>query len=366
MATLSLSAISVAMSLMLQDDFAHQTPRTSVLLGVLRVVPGRNSALTWNPKFNTRATAGPYAEGADMADGDYDSDTPVQAALSWSNYRAGAKVSGLAEAVAAAGGYVGGASAMAVEVNDGLGELLKAISEDLYDGDPAASPTELAGAAIAIDSDTGSTFAGVDPATYGDWTSGENSVASADLSKQKIRELLFRPVKDAKKRLPDFVTCPGDVFDTLLGIVGEEAMTDTIYINGSEVNARQVAGARAMTIDGVPILEDEDCTASTLYAWTWADVELHQVAAADVAQQQSGILGFQVSLDQVVEAMRMLTGIEDIGLDDVKARLQQRVGRLLPVIQVLAPTGDAYKVMIKAYLQVKWRSRNGFAKLTLT
>ena len=35
-------------------------------------------------------------------------------------------------------------------------------------------------------------------------------------------------------------------------------------------------------------------------------------------------------------------------------------------IEFLAQTGDAYKAMVRAYLQVKWRRRNSHAKLTLT
>ena len=356
MATLSLSAISVAMSLILSGTLTDQFRRDVPLLHLLDVETDGNAALTWNPKFEARSAGGAYAEGADMADSDFDSHTRVKATLNWAEYRAGAKVSGLAQSTSAAGNYIGG-DVFTEELIDAIDKVALDLGTDLYAGDPTASPVELAGAAVAIDGSAG-TFAGLATATYGDWVAGEDSIASADLSFENLRTKLHRPVKDATGRDPDFVTCPGAVWDQVKGLFDDKAeVVNEIRVNGRMLDIRQAFGGKAIEIDGVPYIEDRLATASTLYAWQPRFVKLVQVPA-----RKPG-----VDPTQVVAAIKMLTGL-DVNVTDVEARLRQmqQGGALVPFVEMLAQTGDAYKCMVKVYCQVKWRRRNAFAKLVLT
>lgn len=357
MATLARADISAAMSLILQDPLVDQFRRDVPLVHLLTVKNnGRNATLTWNPKFSGRTAGGAYSEGADMNDGDYDSHDRAQASLNWAQYRAGAKVSGLAMSVASEG-YAGDGMSGDLfdeELVDAIDKVASDVGADLYAGDPGASPVELAGAAIAIDGSAG-TFAGLASATYGDWLGGEASIPAGDLSFQTLRDNLLRPVKNATGRNPDFVTCPGDKFDDIKDLFQEGAdVVQEVRVNGAIINIMKAAGAEAVMIDGVPFIEDRFCTASTLYSWTARDVELVQLPAK----------GPRRNPQRVAEAIKALTGV-DVTVTEVEQRMR-RSGVVVPTIEFLAQTGDAYKAMVKVYLQLKWRTRNGHAKLTLT
>lgn len=356
MATLSLSAISVAMSILLMDGLTKQFRQDIPLLHLLNIKTGAGKALFWNPKFDARSAGGAYAEGADMSDSDYDSHTRVQATLAWAAYRAGAKVSGLAEAVSASGGYAGGASVFQEELEDAIDKVATDLGTDLYGGDPTAAPTELAGAATAIDSS--GTFASIDPTSYTGWAAGENAIATADLSIQNIREKLFRPVKDATGRRPDFVTLAGDIYDSVAALFDDKAEVREISVGGNTVDIVQSFGGQGFYVDGVPFIEDRFATASTMYAWSSRFVEIVQLPAVKP----------NVDAAEVVAAIKQLTGV-DVQVADVEARIRsmrENPGALIPFVEMLSQTGDAYKAQVKVYVQLKWKRRNAFSKLILT
>lgn len=356
MATVTRADVAVAMSLILRDPMVDQFRRDSVMLNILAVRPGANAALTWNPKFTGRSAGGPYAEGADMSAGDYDSHVRAQAVLSWASYRAGAKVSGLAMAVTSNGNqYVVGGDLFDEELRDAVDKMAMDVSSDIYAGDPTASPVELAGAAIAIDGTAG-TFAGLASATYAEWLASENTIATASLSKETIRQYLIRPVQNAARKRPDVITCPPSIFDTLIPLFDDKVDTTIILraANNERVDIALAAGARALNLDGTWIIEDRHCTASTLYAWSLDDVELQQVPAATPQRDPK----------RVAAAIKMLTGV-DIEVEEVE-KMMRRGGAVAPTIEFLAQTGDAYQAMVKAYIQLKWRRRNSFAKLVLS
>lgn len=356
MATLNRADLSDAMSLIYQDNLVDQFRRDIVLLNLLKVVPGRNDSCVWPVKFEGRTAGGAYAEGADMADQDFDSHTRVQGMLPWAQYRKGAKVSGLAQAVVGAGGYAYSGDVIDEELVDATDALAVEIGADLYAGNPGASPPELAGAALAIDGSAG-TFAGIDSTTHGDWLAGEDTAVLADLTPAVIRTKLFRPVKDATGMDPEFVTVPGAIMDALKEVLGEKAET----IQQVRTNARggvdifAATGARAVSIDGVPFIEDRHCTAGTMYAWHSRFVEIRQVPAVKNRRDPN----------RIVAAIRQLTGV-DMDVSEVEARLRAGSGVLTPAIEFLAQTGDATKAMVKVYAQLAWKRRNAFAKLTVT
>lgn len=358
MATLARADISAAMSLILMDRMVDQFRRDVPLVHLLTVRRnGRNDALTWNPKFDGRTAGGAYAEGADMTDADFDSHDRAKASLPWAAYRAGAKVSGLAMSVSDRG-YAGALPDMGddlfdEELTDGLDKMASDVGADLYGGNPGAAPPELAGASLAVDSAAG-VFAGLDSATYPQWLGNESTLAAGAMSFSTLRERLIRPVKDATGRKPDFITCPGDIFDDIKDLFEEGAdVVQQVRINGVIVEIWKAAGAEAVIIDGVPFIEDRFCPAGTLHSWTASQVEIVQLPSKKPRRDPN----------RVVAAIKALTGV-DVEVADIEARMR-RSGVIVPTIEWLAQTGDSYKAMIKAYLQVKWKTRHGHAKLVL-
>jgi len=362
MATVSLAAISAALTLIFQDQTVAQFRQDVVLPNLLGVKRGRNDMCTWPAKFEGRTAGGAYGEGADMADGDFDSHDRTKASLNWASYRKGAKVSGLAQSIAAASGGTGAGDLTDVlleEVVDAVNDLAIDVSIHSYSGNPGASPVQLAGAALAIDSDTGSSFAGVDPATYSEWVSGENTLPTAQLSESNLSKYLHRPVRDATGSDPDFVTCSGALFDKVRDLGRERGDPPVVMVRtaGGMVDVRKHLGMRAVTVDGVPYIEDRHATANTFYAFSGRFVEYRQIPAR----------GSSATPEEVRQAMFNLTGV-DVPVHDIERGLRAMFGgqQIVPYVEVLGKTGDAFKVMVKVYLQLAWKRRNAFAKLTLT
>lgn len=374
MATLSKADVGVAMSLILDGQMTDQFRRDMILGNIIKVEEGYNENLTYKAKMSGRTAGGAYAEGADMADADFDSHTRRQVVLPWAQYRTGAKVSGLAMATSAARGVYtpqdGAGSLFTEEVRDGIDKLAVDIGSDVYGGNETATPAELAGALRVIGDSLGApaAFGGLTSATDAEWAGNYGTTVLANFTKANIgtandpfatiRSQLFRPIKDATGRDPDFCTCPGAIFDAIRNLYNdpEQVMTETITVPGRPtINLKQVSGARAIIFDGVPIIEDRHATAGNLFGFTAADMCFKQVPAV----QPDGF-----SIGNVREAIRMLTGV-DVEVDEIERKLRMG-GSLRPTIELLAQNGDAYRAQIKIYLQLKWRSRNGHGRLEFT
>jgi hypothetical protein len=109
------------------------------------------------------------------------------------------------------------------EIKGGVKSLLKDLNTHLYSGNVGASPVQLAGLAAAIDSSTAAAYAGIDPATYSDWKSGEASIAVASLNIANIRTYLFNPIRNAHGLYPDFVLCDEVFYDKV------KVLADQLY-----------------------------------------------------------------------------------------------------------------------------------------
>lgn len=355
----NLSDLSSIMSVAHQDDVMKQFTNEAVLANLIPIEDGAGANCAWDVKLDGRTAGGPYAEGAAKSDGDFDTHTRIDAVLSWAQYRKGAKVTGLAQAAAGSIGgtnlYAGNPDAFVEELLDAAEELAVELAADLYAGNPAASPTELAGAAVAIAAGS-SAFAGIDPDDHPAWVSGVNSVAVGDLTFSALRTKLFRPVKNATRRLPDFCTVDGATFDILLDKFEASAETiSEIRTYGRGVVAlERLAGARAISLDGVPFVEDPHCTASYIYAWNSAMVRIRQLPPKGIT----------------MDPARMVRTFAELGVpvteSDIVARLAERRGRIAPVIDLMGKSGDSDEAYIKWYGQIVWRRRNAFAKLQIT
>lgn len=355
MATLSTSGISAALNVVLADQIADQFRRDSVLLNLLEARPASGANLVYPVKFSGRSAQTAYAEGADMGASDFDSHTRVQASVAWAGYRAGVQVSDESVDIAAATPNGLGGDLLNDELKDAVSVVSVLFGADCYAGDETASPTELAGAARIIDSS--GTVLGINPGTYSDWASTENTLATASLSLSKIRELLFRPVINATGRHPDFVTCDGATFDAIKDLFQDNADTvQEVRTANGMIDIYAAAGARAVFLDGVPVVEDRHCTASTLYAWTRDAVMIRYVPPAPQ----------NVTPAEISAIVSDLTGMY-IAENDVQARLRQINGRLQPIVAPLSKDGASTKMMVRTpRCQLQWRRRDAFAKLTLT
>lgn len=355
MATVALSAMSAVMNLIYGDGMADQIRRDVLLPNLLPVKVGKNSTMTWPVKVAGRSAGGAYAEGADMSGSDYDAHVRLQASLAWAQYRTGASVSGLSEALSRLNGSLAlDPSLFQDEINDAIDYLATLISSGTYSGTVGASPTELAGLAAAIDS-SGS-YAGIDPAVYTDWVSAENTLASASLSFSTLRSNLIRPFKDACGTYPVFVTCDGTTFDKIGALFGDQRryVDEVQALTGETVNIKLRGGFKALEVDTIPFIEDQHATANTMYAFGPNSVEYQQVPAT--GPELAGV---------VVATMKALTGM-DLQVDEVKAMLAARTQRLQPTIEMMGKTGDSINAMVKCYCQIGVRHRNRTAKLLLT
>jgi hypothetical protein len=355
MATVALSALTAVMNLIFGAPMADLVRRDVLLPNLLPVRVGRNSTMTWTVKSAARAAGGAYAEGADMAGSDYDAHVRLQASLAWAQYRTGAAITGLAEALSRLNGSPAlDPSAFASEINDAIDYLAILISAHTYSGNVSASPVQLSGLASAIAS-SGS-YGGIDPASYADWVSTANSLASASLSFATLRTNGPRPVKDACGMWPVFATCDGTTFDKIGALFGDQRryIDEVMSVDGQLVNIKLRGGYRALDVDGIPYVEDRHATANTIYYFGRDSVHYEQVPA--VGPDQAGV---------VVAAMKALTGIV-LDESEVEASLEASTQRLQPSIEMMGKAGDSHKAMVKVYAQIAVDYRNRCGKLLLT
>jgi hypothetical protein len=360
MATVSLSAITAVMNLIYQEIMNNQIRRDVTLPNLLRVRTvgideQANSTDTWSAKFSNRSAGGAYAEGADMSDSDYDSHTRKQATHSWAEYRAGVKVSGLAQALSAMNAGIP-IDLFSDEMRDAIDYLASVLSTNTYDGTVGASPAELDGLASAIDS-TG-TYAGLARGTYAEWASAEDTLAAASLSLSNLRSKLHQAVYDLCGKYPDIVVCDSTRFSAVGDLFGSERRYLDTIVNayGDEVSLPKIRGGfRAIEVDGIPYVMDRHATSATFYALNYDSVEYVQVPPAAPAAMAN----------EVVAAAKMLTG-ESLAVDPLVAKFAQGARRLQPYIKAIAPTGDAFKAMVYWYGQIRVRYPNRCGKLTLT
>lgn len=359
MAGATASAISAALSLILFSAPERQFRTDVIALSLIGVEVGQGANCVVPIKIDGRNTAAAHAEGDTAESGDYSTHVRKQATLEWAEYWAHASVTGKSEAIAASGGYAGGGSLVMEEITDALTELGVKLGAHFYSGNHLATPPELAGAALAVDG-SDDNFAGVDTGDYPSWKSGEATVASASLTVAWIRENLFRPVKDATGRNPEFCTTTGTLMDTLKALLGASAETvTTITTNGAgKVEIEQSFGTTGIRIDGVPFIEDRQCSSGVIYAWGRDAVRFRQLRKPVDADATPA---------EIQQAMLQLTGT-DVPISQIEAtiRAMNESRAIIPNIEVLAKTGDSRKFMITVKGQLAWKRRNAMAKAIIT
>lgn len=365
MATVSVSTFSAVLNIIFADTLANQFNNSYPVLNLFDVENGANSVCLWPVKFRTRTAGGVYAEGADMSSGDYDSNTPLQASHAYAQYRKGARVSGLAQAVSAqSGGLALNIDVVQNEIADAVDSLFLDLSTHLYSGNVGASPVQLAGLAAAIDSSTAAPYAGIDPATYTDWKSAEATIAAASLNIANIRTYLLNPVQDAAGPNPDMVLCDRVFYDKVKVLADQSGDAPMMMIGGQRRLLRDL-GVNAVTVDGVPFIYDRFCTSNTAYAITRKDVKIVQVPDATqlyTSDPARAAANARIIAGHVAD---MLANTMQVSEAEIAQMLMAQSGRLQPAMVEIAKAGDADNFMVKIYAQMKYKKRNSHAKLVL-
>lgn len=369
MAATALADVSAALSLMLRPKITNQINNVAVLPYLLPIVKGEGKSLNWTVKFSGATDAVASAEGAARSSSDADDEIPVSATLNWATYDKTSSVTDLAQA--AAGSNFNPESIQAIGrdlllglVTDQTARIAKGIARDMYEGDPAGSPIELAGAALAIDSS--GTFAGINPATYTEWASVENTAALAALSFALIQDFLT-DVYDNCGFYPEFVTVPSNVFNAIKGLYTDYEAHTIREINlssgggarGDEPRAVKLsAGMRAVEVDQVPFVLDRHCTANTMYAFHSDFVRIHQLDP-----MQSILDGGAEAINDLFS--RLAGRVIQLPRADIEGMMAKNNG-LRPHIKLLGDRGLSKEAVTAVFAQVEWRRRNAFGKFTWT
>ena len=362
MATLSLSDISDALSQLFEAEITTQINTTSIGLNLIPTIAGGGKNAAWTAKFTGRTNAAGYAEGADMAPGDFDSEVRKDALLSWAQYRKGGQLSGLSQAAAASNTNSGSLNAQGMsdlfddEIGDANERLALGLGTDLYGGDGSAGnpliglETAISGAGI---------YAGLNPATYPEHVSVDATHALAGLSFAVLRSKLVTPIYKASGKKPDLLLTDADTFDAIGELFGDNRrwMQEINVSDGTRFERRAIkleGGYDVLEFDGIPVARDNLCTANTVYALNSRFIHFKQLPAYKSPMTEERFLNI----------MQAITGerLPDGALGEFMAA----PGSLRPYVEMLGKLGDSDRAMVKCYLQLCVKRRNAHGKLTLT
>ncbi|MEL6346887.1 MAG: hypothetical protein AAFV53_27490 [Myxococcota bacterium] len=364
----STADISAALSLLYRRPLTTSINSVIVLPFLLPVVPAEGKALHFTAEFTGAANATASTEGVARSSADADAEAEVPGTLPWAQYDKVASVTGLAQAVAGSNfnpESVGskGSDLLMGRVERQHRRIALGVANDLYGGNPAATPPEMAGAEVAIDSS--GAFSSIDPVTYPEWAAVENEVSLASLSFATIRQQLITPIYDACGEAPEFITTTSEIFDRVKNLFGDNELNVEREVtlargggsNGlGERTVKLKAGMNCVFVDGIPIIRDRQCTTNRMYGWNTRYVSIHQLSPiASILQR--GAQG-------VLEFFRRITGNPHLQLPrEALEGMAARSPGLTPHIRVLGDRGDSTEAMVIVYGQVEYTRRNAFGKL---
>ena len=357
MADLALADISAALSLVHREKIVNSINRNVVLTQLIPIVQGSGKVCSWTVKFTGRATGAGFTEGADMGASDFDQERRVQASLSWAQYRKGAKVTGLAAAGHASSvnpqsaAEVGGEDIMLDEISDGTKQLALGLAEDTFAGTGGASDP-LIGLDTAVAA-TG-TYAGINQATYAEWASTVQTDAIGALSEARLRTY-HDAIYEACGSLPEFCVVPTALYAQIGALFSDRKrhIVDVINTQASgEIKLK--GGFAAIEVDGIPYVRDRHATANIVYALNSQFIEYEELPAYNSP----------LSFEEFAAIYETLMG--DRPSMAAFGEMDARNGGLRPYVEFLSKTGDAQKAMVKTYLALKVKRRNGLGRLVFS
>jgi hypothetical protein len=328
----------------LAQEYAHEliptVNRTCVALRVLPMRVGGGSNCSWVVK-GSGATAAVMAEGA--AVGTPGNDAQIPAVLSWSFYKADGGASGPAQAAAATvSSPKGNANLLAMNVIDSVAQLASEINQDVYTGDPTASPVEIGGLDYALGSVT-NTYATINRTSQ---AAARPTIFNPGVATPITHSMLRKDISDIKVacgEAPDLALCHPDVFNEIAGTFdATRRYNQTTELTNARGRIVLDASVNAVTISGCTYIEDKDATRESgngsgrIYYLNTKYVEFDLLPPKEIA----GLLA----------AMGLAPGTM-LKANDGYGELP-----LLAAVVAMGKTGDADLFMAKSYLQLKVKS----------
>jgi hypothetical protein len=317
----------------LRGEIVPQVNRTSALLRLLKLVPGRGQNCAWAVEGDGVAAEN-FSEGADAAV--YDPDAQAQAILPWGRVRKNFHITGSARrAAASAGAGPGGVKDLVGRNLVTRSELVASkVNAQCFTG--TGSSSQIAGFDEAIGK-VDNTYAGINRVTSGNeyWRPYvADPGSSTPLSQALVRKDLAGIFKLCGQR-PDVAFVGPDTFNTYASLFdANRRFVEEVTVGG---RGRVVldGGFEGLRMDGCLFIQDKDATEGTIYYVNSNYVELQ----------------YQPLEEKTVDALRAM-GIElnagdGFGMTPLGLRAEK-----------LAKTGDADKYMVLTELQLVVRRPN--------
>lgn len=341
MAIQTLQEILAALAQIFAPELDRQFNRQCVLAEVLPKRVGAGKNIAWDVRFSRSKHAGSFAEGADVAADEFQTDLTVPATLGWGMYRSAFSVSGLA--IAASSGSVGSALDMldlfGSNLTDAASDLIAQINSALFLGDGTGSNVAGLFGAGAIHN-TG-VYANINRATHSAW--GANVLANAGTARPLTKALLDQleeSIYIACGMMPDIIVCsPGtarayeSLFDSMAHVFVERGDVSALRPNVANVGGPVIppnTGFTGLSYKGIPIYRDRDCPPGKLAMLNRQFVQIR-------------------TLPQVTLGTATMTREQELaGAPGNNTRIAAR-------IDSLAKGGDSDRFQLVAYLQLQVR-----------
>lgn len=376
MAAATTSAIVSALSTLYPALIGDNINRQIVLPHLIDVRPMGGNAAVGTAKFTGKSAASATTETATFALSDATTESKVPYSFTRAKYKDVGAVTGSAEGVAQTIGSMYGAQSLLgeeaqlllAEAMDSFFRVQQGIAVDMYAGQTGQTPAQMVGLAYIVDSNTGVTIGSIDPGTYSEWVSVEDSVAAASLTLEAVRTKLLTPVFTACGKKPTFLITDPTNFDRLRGQYGAattpyitEMLLPAPRVDGQLPRAPRkmlLAGMDAFAIDGVPVLRDNNCTANTIYALNTEHLWLEQLGRTptDIGAIQTSLLTLNPSLLDMIAP----------GVVEEMAALIRNTRAVKPFFKELGATGDHTTFIATADVALVTNRRNAHGKLAVT
>lgn len=328
----------------LAQEYAHEliptVNRTCVALRVLPMRVGGGKNCSWVIK-GSGATAAVMAEGASA--GTPANDAQLPAVLNWAYYKADGGASGPAQAAASTSSSPrGNANLLAMNVVDSVAQMASEINQDVYSGDPTASPVEIGGLDYAIMSVT-NTYATINRTTE---AAARPTIFNPGVATPVTHAMLRKDVSDIKVacgEAPDLALCHPDVWNEVAGTFdATRRYTQTTELTTARGRIVLDASVNAVTISGCTFIEDKDATRES------------GNTSGRIYYLNSRLVEFDLLPPKEIAGLLASMGI----VPGMLLRANDGFGEipLLAAVVAMAKTADADTFMAKSYLQLKVKS----------
>jgi hypothetical protein len=349
MTTVDLSRVVSALPTLVADRVIKQMNRSAPILQLIQYEAGFGHNLQWDNQFKnaSEVTDSTLNEGADVSV--YQDDDLVPAVLQWGNYSEAIALTGKAMAIARTVGKPSElADLFATKVVDATMRLAKNIGRDIWTGSGATNrilglyggATLTSGAPLS----SAGTYASINRATYADWAGNvlANGGVARPLSFQLMRDMR-KEIYEACGEVPDLIMCDATIHEKYGMLFNDQRRyTQEITLRGQKFVLD--GGYKALEFDGIPIIADINHPAGCM---TFLNSNYLRVCSvpdrAGADNRSPGMIDLQVMPEEQLMS----------GAVPLQARLNP-----------LAVTGDAYKLQMLLYPQLKLTKPNSCGVLS--